>query len=118
LKDLSGGNSFAFIKDVKFSWTLTPNFRYLISDQMMVGSQTSFSIENEDRSTFLILGLMPFVRVYLYSKKLTHLFTEQMIGAAGIHTTGREFDWAFLAGAGLGVNYFSTTHIALGMRTK
>ncbi len=113
LKDLSGGNSFVFIEDVKFSLTLTPNFGYMTSDKMMVGTQTSFSIENGDGSTFLTLGLMPFIRVYLYSKKSTHLFAEQMIGAAGIHTTGREFDLGFLAGAGFGVNYFLTKNIAL-----
>ena len=113
LKDLSGGNSFIFIEDVKFSLTLTPNFGYMISDKMMVGSQTSFSIENGDGSTFLTLGLMPFMRVYLYSKKSIHLFAEQMIGAAGVHSTGREFDLAFLAGAGFGINYFLTENIAL-----
>ena len=113
LKDLSGGNSFVFVEDVKFSLTLTPNLGYMFSDKMMVGSQTSFSIENGDGSTFLTLGLMPFIRVYLYSKKSTHLFVEQMIGAAGIHATGREFDLAFLAGAGMGVNYFLTENIAL-----
>ena len=64
---------------------------------MMVGSQTSFSIENGDGSTFLTLGLMPFIRVYLYSKNSTHLFAEQMIGAVGIHATAREFELAFLA---------------------
>ena len=113
LKDLSGGNSFVFIEDVKFSLTLTPTFGYMTSDKMMVGCQTSFSIENGDGSTFLTLGLMPFVRVYLYSKKSAHLFAEQMIGAAGVHTTARELDLAFLAGAGFGINYFLTEHIAL-----
>lgn len=113
LKDLSGGNSFVFTEDVKFSMTLTPNLGYMVSDKMMVGSQTSFSIENGDGSTFLTLGLMPFMRVYLYSKKSTHLFAEQMIGAAGIHATARSFEVAFLGGAGMGVNYFLTEHIAL-----
>ena len=113
LKDLSGGNSFVFVEDTKFSLTLTPNFGYMVSDKMMVGSQTSFSIENGDGTTFLTFGLMPFMRVYLYSKKSTHLFAEQMIGAAGIHATGIELDLAFFAGAGLGVNYFLTETIAL-----
>ena len=113
LKDLSGGNSFVFVEDVKFSLTLTPNFGYMTSDKMMVGTQTSFSIENGDGSTFLTLGLMPFIRVYLYSKKSTHLFAEQMIGVAGIHATAEGLDLAFLAGAGLGVNYFITKNIAL-----
>lgn len=113
LKDLSGGNSFVFIEDVKFSLTLTPNFGYMVSDKMMIGSQTSFSIENGDGSTFLTLGLMPFMRVYLYSKKSTHFFAEQMLGAAVIHTTAEELNFAFLAGAGLGVNYFITKNIAL-----
>lgn len=113
LKDLSGGNSFVFVEDVKFSLTLTPNFGYMVSDKMMVGSQTSFSLENGDGSTFLTVGLMPFMRVYLYSKKSTYLFAEQMIGMAGIHATAEELDFAFLAGAGLGVNYFLTQNIAL-----
>jgi len=113
LKDLSGGNNFAFIEDVKFSLTLTPNFGYMVSDKLMVGSQTSFSIENGDGSTFLTLGLMPFMRVYLYSKKSTHLFAEQMLGVAGIHATAEDLDFAFLAGAGFGVNYFLTENIAL-----
>ncbi|MFK7775598.1 MAG: hypothetical protein AB8F94_25875 [Saprospiraceae bacterium] len=113
LKDLSGGNSFIFVEDVKFSLTLTPNFGYMISDKMMVGSQTSFSIENGDGATFLTVGLMPFMRVYLYSKKSTHLFAEQMLGVAGIHATAESLDFAFLAGAGFGVNYFLTENIAL-----
>ena len=113
LKDLSGGNSFVFVEDVKFSLTLTPNLGYMVSDKMMVGSQTSFSIENGDGSTFLTLGLMPFIRVYLYSKNSTHLFAEQMIGAVGIHATAREFELAFLGGAGMGVNYFLTDNIVL-----
>ncbi len=36
-----------------------------------------------------------------------------MIGGAGIHATGSELDLAFLAGAGMGVNYFLTNNIAL-----
>jgi len=113
LKDLSGGNSFVFVEDVKFSLTLTPNLGYMVSDKMMLGTQTSFSIENGDGSTFLTIGLMPFMRVYLYSKKSTHLFAEQMIGGAGIHATAVPFNFAFLAGAGMGVNYFLTENIAL-----
>jgi len=92
---------------------LTPNFGYMTSDKMMLGTQTSFSIENGDGSTFLTFGLMPFIRVYLYSKKSTHFFAEQMIGVAGIHATAEELNFAFLAGAGLGVNYFITPNIAL-----
>lgn len=113
LKDLSGGNSFIFIEDVKFSLTLTPHLGYMVSDKMMIGSQTSFSVENGDGSTFLTIGLMPFMRVYLYSKKSIHFFAEQMIGAAGIHATAQGFEVGFLAGAGLGVNYFLTENVAL-----
>lgn len=97
LKDLSGGNSFIFVEDVKFSLTLTPNLGYMVSDKIMAGSQISFSIENGDGTTFLTFGLMPFMRVYLYSKKSTHLFAEQMISVAGIHTTENELDLAFFS---------------------
>lgn len=113
LKDFSGGASLVFYEDVKFSFTLTPDYGYMINEHMMIGGQTSLSFENADGFTFWTIGLMPFLRVYYPTEKRTRFFAEQFAGVAGIKATLVPFDIGTLAGGGIGIDYFIAPNVAV-----